>query len=226
MNILRYFTHGLYSLSLSTVSLIWVSGQFPSTIYGRMNYPRKIRGEKFSRMVVMERIFTFIMLFSVLINFPLWAEVEAPNYNFSLDAFEVFSPGKSLEEMEKIYGKGEVYSDGELTQLKFYVSYLRYKFPVFVQLKEKKSVGFYARLPQYFSHDLFHQSLINRYQKQDEYFKKEEQAIYLWTKDKALRRIYSGTCTITCFPIFYAVESGNAEDSSESLVKRFSKIKF
>jgi hypothetical protein len=191
-----------------------------------MIYPLRITTTKFSRMIEMKNIFHLFMLFTALFSNLVVAQVEAPNYNFSLDAFEVFSPGKSLEEMEQLYGKGEVYSDGELTQLKFYISYLRYKFPVFVQLKEKKSVGFYARLPQYFSHDLFHQSLINRYQKQDEYFKKEEQALYLWTKDKTLRRIYSGTCTITCFPVFYAVETGNPEDNNESLVKRFSKIKF
>ncbi len=160
----------------------------------------------------------------ILISLKLTAEVEPPNYNFSLEALDVFMPGKSLEDIEKSYGKGELYTDGEFAQIKFYVAHLRYKFPVFVQIKDKKSVGFFARLPQYFSHDLFHQSLINRYQKQDEYLKKEEQAVYLWKKEAGLKRIYSGACTITCFPLYYAVESTKEEENSEALLKRFSKI--
>ena len=68
-----------------------------------------------------------------------------------------------------------------------------------------------AHLPQYFSHDLFHQALINRLGKQDSYLKKNKTAVYRWKNRKGLNYIYAGACTITCFPIYYAVYRQNPE---------------
>jgi hypothetical protein len=75
---------------------------------------------------------------------------------------------------------------------------------VIVQSQEGKILDMFAKLPSYFLHDVFHQSLINRFGKQDEYKKYGEEAIYKWTKSP-LTHVYSGACTITCFPIFYTV---------------------
>jgi hypothetical protein len=143
----------------------------------------------------------------LIINFqPLNAKVEAPNYNFSVDTLQDFSPGSSIDTIEKKYGKGTVEkSSGGVSTLKFYVAHIRYKFPVLVQASEGKVLDMYARLPQYFLHDVFLQSLVNRLGKQTSYKKTGEQAQYIWlTKDA--RYVYEGACTITCFPIFYAVE--------------------
>lgn len=136
---------------------------------------------------------------------PLNAKVEAPNYNFSLEALDIFYPGKKIEEIEGRYGKGELLNDARgIKTYKFYVAHIRYKFPVIVQLRENSVLDFFARLPNYFLHDVYFQSLVNRFGKQTSYKKVLEEAFYVW--DKApLKHIYSAACTITCFPIFYTV---------------------
>ncbi len=154
----------------------------------------------------------------ILIFQPLNAKVEAPNYNFSVDTLSDFSPGTTVESIEKKYGKGSVERNVRGTQtLKFFVSHIRYKFPVLVQVNEGKVIDMYARLPSYFLHDVFLQSLVNRIGKQTSYKKTGEHAHYVWvTKD--LRHIYDGACTITCFPIFYSVEK--IESPSPSILQQ------
>lgn len=148
------------------------------------------------------------------------SKVDPPNYNFSLDSLEIFKPGSTKASITAKYGKGEVLNDGDITLVKYYVSQIRYKFPVFVQLKAGVSVGFFARLPNYFSHDLYHQSLINRYGKQTKYHKQENHAVYSWSNQNGITRTYQGACTITCFPIYYSVEITGLE---ESLLKKMIK---
>lgn len=136
---------------------------------------------------------------------PLNAKVEAPNYNFSLDTLADFFPRKNPLELDKKYGKPTIM--GTLTgvdTVKYEVAHIRYKFPVIVQLKDGKVHDFFARLPNYFLHDVFFQSLVNRMGKQKSYKKYGEEAVYTWEKD-SLKHVYSASCTITCFPIFYTV---------------------
>lgn len=143
----------------------------------------------------------------LIINFqPLNAKVEAPNYHFSVNTLQDFAPGSSIDTIEKKYGKGSVEKKSGSTQtVKFFVSHIRYKFPVLVQVSEGKVLDMYARLPHYFLHDVFLQSLVNRMGKQTTYKKTGEHAFYVWDKD-GNKYVYDGACTITCFPIFYAVE--------------------
>jgi hypothetical protein len=142
---------------------------------------------------------------------PLNAKVEPPNYNFSLDTLKDFDPGNTNSDLEKKYGKAEIVTEKSGIQtLRFYVAHIRYKFPVIVQVKDGVVLDYFARLPSYFLHDVFFQSLINRQGKQNEYKKVGEEAVYIWTK-APLKMVYSAACTITCFPIFYAVFS---EDQS------------
>jgi hypothetical protein len=96
---------------------------------------------------------------------------------------------------------------------------LRYKFPVFVQVANGQVLDFFARLPAYFLHDVFHQSLINRYGKQDLYFKKDSNAIYIWNDEEGIRFTYSGGCTINCFPIYFA-GSSSKPGPAEPLLKK------
>ena len=157
----------------------------------------------------------FIILPCLILMFqPLNAKVEAPNYNFSLDSLNDFFPDKSSSALESKYGKPEVMSEERgLKTLKFYVAHVRYKFPVIVQERDGVITDFFARLPSYFLHDLFFQSLVNRYGKQTTYKKTGEEAFYTWNKTP-LKHIYSASCTITCFPIFYAVEKEASGTSS------------
>lgn len=144
------------------------------------------------------------LFFLIFITVPLSAKVEPPNYNFSLDTFNDFWPGASLTAIEKKYGKGLLVKNiAPIKTYKFSVEQLRYKFPVFIQVYQGKILDFYGRLPTYFLHDIFHQSIINRYGVQDIYKKIEQNAIYIWKNKKNARIIYSGTCTITCFPIYF-----------------------
>lgn len=166
-----------------------------------------------------------LLFFFLLIPSLLLAEVTPANYNFSLESLKVFKPGTPREAFEKVYGKGEVWKkENKTIILKYYVAQIRYKFPVFVQIFENKVVDYYARLPTYFLHDIFHQSIINRIGKQDKYYRIENNALYKWVNKKGIDYIYSGTCTITCFPIYYS-EALNKPPSGmnnyKKLVDRF-----
>jgi len=150
------------------------------------------------------KLVLFIFLFFIS---NLKAKVDPPNYDFSMDKLQVFMPGKSLKEIEKSYKTKElVFKNGVFKTYKFFVEHIRYRFPIFVQFKGDTATDFHARLPAYFLHDVFHQSLINRLGKQDHYKKQDEQASYIWKNKNGLRHVYSGGCAITCFPIFYAVK--------------------
>lgn len=163
----------------------------------------------------------FILPCLFLMFQPLIAKVEAPNYNFSVDTLNDFFPGKDVKSLETKYGKAEVVSNKSGIQtLKFYVAHIRYKFPVIVQASNGVVEDFLARLPSYFLHDVFFQSLINRIGKQTTYKKIGEEAFYTWDQ-KPLKHIYSAACTITCFPIFYAVQKSDA--SSPTILEKMQK---
>ncbi len=116
-----------------------------------------------------------------------------------------FHPKASLKALNAKYKKSEVVDDkGEIKTIKYYIAHKRYKFPVYIQVKGDDILDFFAKLPSYFLHDVFHQSLINRLGKQDEYFKKEANAVYQWNNKDGIKHIYSGGCSITCFPIYYS----------------------
>ena len=165
--------------------------------------------------MLIKYLITIIVAIPILVN-QVSGKVEPPNYNFSLDSLQFFQPKSSYKALVKKYGKGEmVETKGEIKTLKYYISQIRYKFPVYVQIKDDEILDFFAKLPSYFLHDIFHQSLINRYGKQDSYFKKEANAVYQWNNKKGIKHIYSGACSITCFPVYYA---GVIAVSDEGLV--------
>jgi len=152
-----------------------------------------------------------------------FSKVEPPNYDFSLNSFDLFKPDNSLAAVKKKYGKGEtVFKYGNFITYKFYVAHLRYRFPILVQATGDEITDFYARLPAYFLHDIFHQSIINRIGKQDKYYKAEEQALYIWKNKKNLNYVYSGACSITCFPVYYAVYKNKYQygSSYKPLIKK------
>jgi hypothetical protein len=142
-------------------------------------------------------LFTFTLAFSSSIR----SEVKAPNYNFSLDTLKDFYPGKKLSDIKKKYPKIEpMKKDGSVYRA--YVAHIRYRFPVFIYIYQETVMSFFARLPTYFLHDLFHQSMINRYGKQDRYKKVNGSALYIWNNENGIKFTYKGECTITCFPSY------------------------
>lgn len=138
-------------------------------------------------------------------------------------------PGKKLSDIEKEYKTKElVFNDGAFKTYKFYVEHIRYRFPIFVQFKGEEVTDFHARLPAYFLHDVFHQSLINRLGNQDSYKKVEEQAVYIWNNKQGMKHVYSGGCSITCFPIYYAVRPVEHQYGGgfQSVFEKITKSKF
>lgn len=151
---------------------------------------------------------------------PIFSKVDPPNYDFSLDSFAPFMPGKTLSELNKLYSQNTKMEDADGGVIyRFYVEQLRYRFPVFVLVKGDIIDNFYATLPSYFLHDVFHQSIINRYGMQQTYKKVEESAVYIWNNVNGNSHVYGGTCTITCFPLYYAVFPVG---STSTLLKKFS----
>lgn len=141
----------------------------------------------------------FIALF---VPYFCYGIVIPPNYDFSLKKLDIFKPGSNKKEIEKKYKKGDKIDD---TTTKYYVEHLRYKFPIFVQYEGEKVSDYFAKLPSYFLHDVFHQSLINKIGKQNKYLKQNQNALYIWNNKDGNKYVYAATCTITCFPIYLAV---------------------
>lgn len=163
-----------------------------------------------------------VLISLILLTKAVYSKVDPPNYDFSLDKFDEFMPGKTLaadKQNELTFNK-----KGFKTY-KIYIAHIRYKFPLFVQTKDNVITDFFARLPAYFLHDIFHQSLINRLGNQDVYKKVEEQAIYVWKNKNKLRHFYSGGCSITCFPIYYSVKTNeeNWGKNFEPLIQKLGK---
>ena len=147
-----------------------------------------------------------LLLLLLLINsIEIKGQITPPNYNFSLNSLKVFYPGRTLRGIVRQHGKGEIIKEQEdIRLMRFYVKHVRYRFSVMVQIQGNKVIDFFATLPSYFLHDVFHQSLINRLGKQTRYYHQENSAIYLWKNKKGMDFIYRATCTITCFPIYLA----------------------
>ncbi|MFZ8934385.1 MAG: hypothetical protein ACO2ZP_10845 [Bacteriovoracaceae bacterium] len=152
----------------------------------------------------------------LLIALNLYAEVTQPNFDFELNQLELFKPGSTKQAIEEKYKNGEDIEEGIR---RYGIEHQKFLFPIFVRYENEKVSGYYAKLPTYFLHDVFHQSLINKIGKQDKYFKKENSAVYIWNNKDGFKHIYSASCTITCFPVFYAVFK--AEDEQNSLFIKF-----
>tara|TARA_Y100000780_G_scaffold232562_1_gene266395 strand:- start:108125 stop:108688 length:564 start_codon:yes stop_codon:yes gene_type:complete len=166
---------------------------------------------------------------SFLFPTKIYGKVDPKNYDFSLDQFKDFAPNTKLDEITKKYGKGDlIQKDKEIKIIKYYIKHIRYKFPIFVSLYQDQSIGYFARLPSYFLHDVFHQSLINRYEKQDLYSKKDNAAIYIWKNEEGVKYTYQGQCTITCFPMFLQAEKvelpSEFKESPYLLQRAFEKL--
>lgn len=146
------------------------------------------------------------LLTFLLLTKTVYPKVDPPNYDFSLNKFDEFMPGKTLSAENQ---KGLTFNNNGFKTYKIYIEHIRYKFPLFVQTKNNVVTDFFARLPSYFLHDIFHQSLINRLGNQDVYKKVEEQAVYVWKNKNNMRHFYSGGCSITCYPIYYSVKTND-----------------
>jgi hypothetical protein len=145
-----------------------------------------------------------LMIF--LLSISAHGRVDPKNYDFSTDTLKDFFPGTALEEIEKKYGKPErMKPKSDPMMLRFWVAQIRYKFPIIVQVQDGKVLDMFARLPSYFLHDIFHQSLITRWGKQSYYKRVDEEAYYRWDSE-AYALHYSASCTITCFPIYFSAQ--------------------
>ncbi len=145
---------------------------------------------------------TKILIIILAFSFALNAKVTPPNYDFSFKELEKFFPGKKISDIK--LNKELVNKKGKISTYKFYVSQLRYKFPVLIQVNEGIIVDFYATLPTYFLHDVFHQGIIKRLGPQQKYLNQNEHSVYSWENKDGIDYIYSAACTITCFPIFFS----------------------
>ena len=156
----------------------------------------------------MRKIYPLLLIIPALITFvnDSFSEVRAPQDHFMLEQLAPFFPGKSFSDIPDRWGKPKLMGrKGGVSLFRFKISHNHYRFPLMVQVYNNKVVDFFASLPSYFLHDVFHQSLINRYGKQSTYIRKDKQAYYEWKTKQGLLHSYAGACSITCFPIYYSV---------------------
>ncbi len=163
---------------------------------------------------------TILLLFCIFIN-PAKAKVEKPNYNFTFEKLKPFYPGQKLSDIQKEFkGIRLINEKKPAATYEILIRHSSYFFPVFINVIGDEVLDVYARLPNYFLHDVFHQSLINRYGPQDSYLNKDETSVYIWNDEEGLTITYSGACTITCFPIFVHMIKKDQASNPESLLKK------
>ena len=158
----------------------------------------------------------FILIIFISLSFFIhstsYAQTNIENKNpifpiFNLTDLLPFTPGRTLDKIPKELGEGTDLTIEKALKVKRYLlTHQTYKFPVWVQYNNNTILDSYIRLPSYFLHDSFFQSLINRYGQHSKYIQKDSAAVYIWTKT-SIKRVYSGTCTITCFPIYFSMIS-------------------
>ncbi|MFI5391353.1 MAG: hypothetical protein ACHQYQ_08330 [Bacteriovoracales bacterium] len=152
------------------------------------------------------KLISYFLIFFFTYVFISHAKVDAYNYNFSLDQLKPFTPGNRISDIKDLVF---LTKKGEYSLSRTEIVYNRYKFFIYIQAQGEIILDFFARLPSYFLHDIFHQALINRLGKQSSYIKKETAALYIWKTNDGLTHYYQGTCTINCFPEFYSVVGKN-----------------
>ena len=135
-----------------------------------------------------------------------------------LEQLEAFMPGSSLKEIEPLYGKGEnsTNNDENIGKRFYRIAKNGYTFSLWVQTSKDTVVDFYARLPDYLPHDRFHQALIDRYGKQDQYFRQDSSAVYRWNEENNNRIIYGGQCSLTCFTLYLTVSPASKPEGMDN----------
>lgn len=183
----------------------------------------------------MKNIFSSPLLLQLIFFFLLapplrGKEVLSKKEGFSLDTFKELSPNSSLLAIQKKFGKGEIIFDkGKSQTYKFSIIHKQYRFPVFITFFKEVSLSLFAKLPSYFLHDTFHRELIQRYGKQNSYSKKDNAAVYSWNLNSGIRIDYQGSCTITCFPVYfqmYTTKPPQDFTGNLNLIDEFNERKF
>jgi hypothetical protein len=162
------------------------------------------------------KFLSFIILFLGL-NLNLHSKVIPPNYTFKIESFDDFYPEKDWSVVNSKYAGGARLKASYPELWRITITETMYIIPILVQHGAGKISDFYAQLPSYFLHDVFHQSLISKLGMQQKYKRVDEEAVYEWNLD-GLTHVYSASCTITCFPIFYTVFK--TENKSQSIFER------
>ena len=156
-----------------------------------------------------------VVSFFVLSISSLLAQVEAPNYDFSLDQIKPILPGVKIADVKKALPEIQAITSTKKRQVyKVKLKHQRYVIHAELNVFNETITDIFIRLPSYFLHDVFHQSLINRYGKQNIYKLKNEHAIYIWNKIENFKIVYSSACTIQCFPIYLTLVSKKTQDIS------------
>ena len=162
----------------------------------------------------------FLLIQLCIYPIHLFSQRTREKQPFSLEHFTLFFPSTPLGDIEKIHQKGEESkSINEGIILKHYIVE---NVNIWIQIKDEYVIDFYARLPTHFSHDYFHQFLIKRYGKQNSYFKQNRSAIYEWKDKNGDDIIYSGQCTLTCFPHYLSIVSRQESREITNLLQFFS----
>ncbi len=164
----------------------------------------------------------FVIFLLCVLSLAASAKVDPANYEFSTDTLSDFFPGKKISEIEAKYGKGDVMKEGDVKMIRFWVSQIRYKFPVIVQADQENVLDMFATLPTYFLHDVFHQSLIKRWGKQKTYKRVDEEAYYRWSDEEKVMH-YAAACTITCFRLYFSV-APSKEKSSGGFTSQYEQL--
>ncbi|MBF0299858.1 MAG: hypothetical protein HQK51_14120 [Oligoflexia bacterium] len=160
------------------------------------------------------------MIIIIISNTITYAKVDAPNYDFKFKMLYPFFPKKDFSEVKKMYEKNGLISLGvavgtgtgtganeNVVIYKVYLKHQTFRFPIFFHEYQGKIVDFFVSLPSYFLHDPFLQDLQKEFGIQSKYSTLNGTSIYIWNESKAdrdIKFVYGSTCTITCFPLYFA----------------------
>lgn len=164
---------------------------------------------------------TFLLIIFSSLNL-IHAKITPPNYDFTLQTVESFFPSKSVEDIKKNFPKFQTMEDnGDSKILKIKVVKKEYSFEVYIQSKKDVVTDAYFKMPQYFNHDQLLKMLQDKWKKQDKFKNKDRSSLYVWFNRDQQNILYHGSCSITCFPVFFEVVS--SDPSVTPLYKKFNE---
>lgn len=162
----------------------------------------------------------YIIITFLLISFPILAKVDAPDYSFTFDKLAPILPGKNKKLLDKkTWPLKLINKEQMINTYEGKLHHKNYNFTFFISTENEKILELFVKLPSYFLHDLFHQSLINRFKKQNKFYNQNSRSIYIWNNTDIGKITYTANCTITCFPDFLHIIS-----KEKSLDKKFNSF--
>jgi hypothetical protein len=136
---------------------------------------------------------------------------------YQLSELSSFKIGQSLTKLKLElstlnFKKIKTNDDYHLYKVYFPLGKTLWRSTVYLQIKNDVLIDLLVSFPSDFQHDLIHIELRAMLGTEKEFFKRNQSSLYLWENQEKIIHLYEATCTLTCFPVYWATWDQNQKD--------------